>query len=176
MDPEFPLLADALWLDFVNTGRGPHDLLPDLDAYHRWTKACRLPSDAAAMQLPALRRVRLVLEGLAEALVSGRAAAPGAVEMLNDVLRESEGAEQLVREGGSWRLRFQPGVPAVALVAVGRSAAEVLAAPDTLVRHCAGQGCRLLFLDRTPGGTRMFCSDHSCGRGHWVERRRAALT
>ena len=129
MDPEFPLLADALWLDFVNTGRGPHDLLPDLDAYHRWTKACRLPSDAAAMQLPALRRVRLVLEGLAEALV-----------------------------------------------AVGRSAAEVLAAPDTLVRHCAGQGCRLLFLDRTPGGTRMFCSDHACGRGHWVERRRAALT
>ena len=48
-DPEFILLGDALWLDFVNTarGRGPvTDRLPDAAAYHRWTKATRIGSVA----------------------------------------------------------------------------------------------------------------------------------
>ena len=38
--PEFTLLGDAVWLDFVNTARGrtadPPDLLPDAAAFARW--------------------------------------------------------------------------------------------------------------------------------------------
>ena len=38
--PEFTLLGDAVWLDFVNTALGrvpnPPDLLPDATAFARW--------------------------------------------------------------------------------------------------------------------------------------------
>ena len=39
-DPEFTLLGDALWLDFVNTkltAPGNHDLMQDVAASPRWT-------------------------------------------------------------------------------------------------------------------------------------------
>ena len=41
-DPEFLLLGDAVWLDFVNSARGrdpfPPDLLPDIAAFGRWAR------------------------------------------------------------------------------------------------------------------------------------------
>ncbi len=40
-DPEFLLLGDALWLEFVNTVATPSgvaDAIPDAGAYLRWTQ------------------------------------------------------------------------------------------------------------------------------------------
>ena len=60
-DPEFILLGDAVWIDFINTahGRQPDspDGLADPAAYHRWSKAEKLTSDAT--QLPWSEVLRL---------------------------------------------------------------------------------------------------------------------
>ena len=50
-DPDFLLLGDALWLDFVNTAAtapGLSEALPDPGAWLRWTKAVRVESPASA--------------------------------------------------------------------------------------------------------------------------------
>ena len=44
------------------------------------------------------------------------------------------------------------------------SVAEVLTSDDHLyVRQCAGRDCELLFVDRTPGRHRRWCSRKRCG-------------
>ena len=110
-DPEFMLLGDALWLDFVNTADTPpgqRDALPDASAYLRWTKAVRVepPVDRAGFAEARAFRGRLLL--LARALQEGRSPPPSAVEAINARLGALDGREQLVRVGGSWRLRFAP--------------------------------------------------------------------
>jgi predicted RNA-binding Zn ribbon-like protein len=178
MDSEFVLLGDALWLDFVNTTRergARPDAIPDLASYHRWTKACRLPSDADALEFSTIRRVRARLVLLADALADGTPVPSRAISTINQLLHRSEGHEQLVRESGKWLVRFLPGQAPPALVAVARSAAATLAEPEVLIRHCANDACRLLFHDRTPFHDRYWCSPwRSCSEIR-VERRRSAL-
>ncbi|HXI19542.1 MAG TPA: ABATE domain-containing protein, partial [Gemmatimonadales bacterium] len=60
-DPEFLLLGDALWLEFVNTARtppGPRDALADPAAYLRWTKAVRIEPPEVAAAFDEARRLR----------------------------------------------------------------------------------------------------------------------
>ena len=51
-DPEFILLGDAVWLDFVNTARGrspnPPDRLTGPPAWHAWLDALQLPPGTAS--------------------------------------------------------------------------------------------------------------------------------
>ena len=178
MDHEFVLLGDALWLDFVNTAREPGarpDTIPDLAAYHRWTKACRLPSDADALEFASIRRVRARLVLLADALADGTPVPSRAISTINQLLNRSEGHEQLVRESGKWQVRFLPVDAPPALIAVARSAAATLAEPEVLIRHCANDACRLLFHDRTPFHDRYLCSPWRACREIPVERRRSVL-
>jgi predicted RNA-binding Zn ribbon-like protein len=178
MDLEFVLLGDALWLDFVNTAREPGarpDTIPDLAAYHRWTKACRLPSDADALEFSTIRRVRARLVLLAEALAEGTPIPSRVIATINQLLHRSEGHEQLVRESGKWQVRFLPAQAPLALVAVARSAAATLAETEVVIRSCANEACRLLFQDRTAFHDRYWCSPwRSCSEIP-VERRRSAL-
>lgn len=178
MDSEFVLLGDALWLDFVNTAREPGarpDTMPDVAAYHRWTKACRLSSDADALEFSTIRRVRARLMLLADALADGTPVPSRTIATINQLLLRGEGHEQLVRESGRWQVRFQPTEAAPALVAVARSAAATLAESEVLIRHCANDACRLLFQDRTPVHDRYWCSPWRECRDVPVERRRSAL-
>lgn len=175
-DPEFLLLGDTLWLEFVNTAvTPPHasDVLPDPGAYLRWTKAVQVesPGDAAAFQAALALRSRLL--GLAEALEEARTVAPSVIEALNRLLAGLEGREQLVRIGGHWRLRFAPGRPPGALEAIALSAAQTLANPLGRVRRCASQACGLYFLDESANQSRRWCSRSRCGQRGRVERRRS---
>lgn len=178
MDPEFVLLGDALWLDFVNTAPAAahsSDSLPDIDAYDRWIRACRLRPDPARPALAAVRQFRRQLRGLADAMMS-HAPIPSAVAgMLNQLLDARTGHERLVREGGHWQVRFLPHHPPTAQVAIARSAAATLAETGALVRACANPACGLLLLDTTPQHDRHWCSEDRCGHAGGVERRRGAL-
>lgn len=178
MDTEFVLLGDALWLDFVNTAREPGarvDTLPDLAAYHRWTKACRLPSDADAVEFITVRRLRARLVLLADALVEGTPIPSRAITALNQLLNRHQGHEQLVRESGRWHVRFLPARSPAALVAIARSAAAMLAAEDVVLRHCANASCHLLFHDTSPFHDRFWCSPLRPCSSIPVERRRSQL-
>jgi len=173
-DPEFLLLGDALWLEFVNTAGGPRDTLPDSGAYHRWTKAVRVesPGDRAGFDAALLLRRRLV--ALAGALTEKRAPPPSSIEAINRLLVALEGREQLVRIGGRWRLQFGAARPPSAAQAVAQSAAQTLANPLAVVRRCANPDCGLYFADESANQGRRWCSRNRCGQRGRIERRRSS--
>ena len=173
--PEFTLLGDAVWLDFVNSARGrdpsPPDLLPDADAYTRWSHAQEL-DPALDVTFDLVRRFREQLTEMAEALHVGVQPPGRVVATINTHLGRCTGSHQLTRVNGSWRLRFAPSRPLRALEAIARSAAVTLADRAAVVRRCAGETCTLFFTDQTSTGSRRWCDPDTCGRGAVVERRR----
>jgi predicted RNA-binding Zn ribbon-like protein len=126
--PEFTLLGDAVWLDFVNSARGrttsPPDLLPDASAFTRWAHAQRLID------------------------LNGGAPHTAVLEL----------RQQLTRVSGEWRLQFAPAQPLAPLEAIARSAALTLADPKTTVRRCTGETCSLFFADSSPNRSRLWCA------------------
>ena len=176
-DPEFILLGDALWLDFVNTGErrtpGAPDRLPDLAAYHRWAKAQKLTSDANIIPLEKLVDLRTTLAGLAEVLTAGRQAPSSAVEVINEFLAQAAGYFQLIRTQGKWHVQFAPGHSTHASDAIVLSAARSLADTSKKVQRCAGETCTLFFIDDSASQSRKWCSMEACGAENRVERRRS---
>ena len=173
--PEFTLLGDAVWLDFVNSARGrepePPDLLPDTEAWARWSRAQELhPGSDIAMAL--VRGFREQLTALAESLHAGLQPPTAAIIAINTQLTGFSGSHQLTRVNGSWRLRFAPARPLRTLEAIARSAAATLADQAAIVRRCAGETCTLFFTDGTSTGSRRWCDPAVCGRNGRVERRR----
>ncbi|MFN8650705.1 MAG: CGNR zinc finger domain-containing protein [Gemmatimonadales bacterium] len=173
-DPEFLLLGDALWLEFVNTQAGPGraDAIPDPPAWLRWTTALRLEAPRHAADLEAAHRFREKLARLAESLAGRRGPSPSGVEAVNAELAAHPAHEQLVRVGGAWQLRAVSSRPPTALEAIARSAAETLATPSALVRACANPDCGLYLLDASTGQGRHWCSPARCGTTQRPERRR----
>ena len=175
-DPEFILLGDALWLDFVNTARSrTHDRVDRLHApadYHRWTKAEKLVSDADTVPFEDVITARERLTALATSLATGRRPPSASVDALNHALAGMPGRAQVTRSAGRWSIRLAPDDALRALEAVAWSAATTLTDPASAVRLCEGPACDLFFLDRTPGHTRRFCSPAACGQAARVERRR----
>jgi len=178
-DPEFTLLGDACWLDFVNTARGrtasPPDLLPDPAAYHRWTKAQRLMSDVETIPFAEIIGFRRELTRLAESLSKGRQPPASAAVAINRRLAGDAGHEQLIRTAGVWQLRFAPERMPTALEAVARSAAASLADRVRSVRQCAADPCSLFFLDASATQSRRWCSPAECGGRGRIERRRGLV-
>lgn len=176
-DPEFILLGDALWLDFVNTGEGrtPNapDRLPDLAAYHRWAKAEKLASDADIIPFERLVDLRTTLASLADGLAAGRQAPASAVEVINEFLAQTAGYYQLTRTQGKWQVQFTPGHSTRASDAIVLSAARSLADSRKGVHRCVGDGCSLFFIDDSATQSRGWCSSTACGALNRVERRRS---
>jgi len=175
--PEFTLLGDAVWLDFVNSARGrlpsPPDLLPDTAAFTRWAHAQRLIQVNGGATHTAILRFRQQLTALAEALDAGRQPPAGAIAAINAMLAGSTGSHQLTRVGGEWRLWFAPARALAPLEAIARSAAATLADSTLTVRRCASDACSLFFTDSSPHRSRLWCVA-SCGANQRVERRRGA--
>ncbi len=175
-DPEFILLGDALWLDFVNTGEGrtpdAPDRLPDLAAYHRWAKAQKLASDADIIPFHKLADLRTTLSSLADVLATGRQASASAVKVINEFLAQTAGYFQLIRTQGKWHVQFTPGHSTSAIDAIVLSTARSLADTRKKVHRCAGDGCSLFFIDDSATQSRRWCSIESCGARNRAERRR----
>ena len=176
-DPEFILLGDALWLDFVNTGEGrtpdAPDRLPDLAAYHRWAKAQKLASDADIIPFGKLIDLRTTLAVLADVLTSGRQAPASAVEMINEFLAQAAGYFQLIRTQGKWQVQFTPGHSTLASDAIVLSAARSLADTHKVIQRCARDTCSLFFIDDSASQSRTWCSMEACGARNRTERRRS---
>lgn len=177
--PEFTLLGDAVWLDFINTALGrtpdPPDLLPDADAFVRWALAQRLLQLDRPPPFPAVRELRARLTALAQALHAGHQPPAGAIAAINDLLAGCAGSHRLVRVSGEWRLQFAPARPLSPLEAIARSAAATLADRSVVVRRCAGETCSLFLTDGTPTRSRRWCCPTACGASLRVERRRSML-
>lgn len=178
-DDQFILLGDAVWLDFVNTSRGrvtpPPDLLPDFDAWCRWTFTRKLDPGSDSSQFPDIRRVRDHLTLLAQALDADRPPPGGAIAAVNELLAARAGSQQLTRVSGDWRLQFAPSRSSTALETIAWSAAGTLADRLMRVRSCGGTRCSLFFTDDSPSGSRRWCDPQVCGSDMIVERRRGIL-
>lgn len=179
VNDEFILLGDAVWLDFVNTSRGrvapPPDLLPDFDAWLRWTLTRMLDPGNDRSRFPDILRMRDHLTALAEAMNADSPPPGGAIAAVNELLTHRGGSEQLTRVSGEWRIHFTPAQPSTALEIIAWSAAGTIADPLVRVRRCAGRLCSLFFTDDSPAGSRRWCDRQVCGRDVLVERRRGLL-
>jgi predicted RNA-binding Zn ribbon-like protein len=173
-DPEFLLLGDALWLEFVNTARPGADTLPDAASFLRWRRAVQVDHGRGAESFPQVRKFRDQLVALAAALEARRIPPASVIESINSRIAGLEGREQLVRIGGAWRMRFAPGRSPQALEAIAHSVAVTLATPPAAIRLCANRGCGLYLLDDSPNQSRRWCSRARCGQGTRIERRRNA--
>jgi len=180
LQPEFTLLGDAVWLDFVNTARGrvaePPELLPDRAALERWARTQSIDwiqDDAPA--LDEALRFRERLTALAEALHSDLQPPPGSIAAINEQLARNGGHHQLTRISGEWQLRFAPARRPTLLQAIAGSAATGLSDPVLFIRRCAGPTCSLFFTDDSPSQARRWCRAAVCGRQVMVERRRGLL-
>jgi predicted RNA-binding Zn ribbon-like protein len=178
-EPEFTLLGDALWLDFINTARGrspnPTDLLPDETALLRWSEAQRIDLNGGLPPLHVALQLRERLTALAEALDTGLQPPAASIAAINEQLAQGGGCHQLTRISGEWQLRFALEQRPAVLQAIAQSAAASLADSLRFVRRCVGEGCSLFFSDDSPNQSRRWCSVAVCGRQVKVERRRGLL-
>jgi predicted RNA-binding Zn ribbon-like protein len=102
------------------------------------------------------------------------------IEPINEVLRITEGHDELVYADGKWRLEFiaREGGFDWLFAAIARSAAEVLMeGAASNIRICANPSCGLFFCDNSRTHRRRWCSMAVCGNRHKVAsfaRRRAS--
>ena len=174
-----PLIAGRLALDFANTASSAHSLSwDDFIAFLAKAnvvtegRAARLQSlpltepEAVASVLDKILHLRESLLQIFSALVRKKTVQKSLAEPINEILRITEGHDELVLSGQSWRLEYiarEQGLEWL-LAAIARSAAELLVdGPETPVRRCANPRCRLFFYDDSRTHRRRWCSMAVCG-------------
>src|SRR5437879_2347084 len=118
----------------------------------------------------AARLQNALRSGFAAMAAGGRMEAE-ATEVINGILRVTEGHDELVWDEGSWRMEFvaREDSPEWLLAAIGRSAAEIIAdGQNARLRCCANPDCGLLFCDLSRTRKRRWCSMATCGNRHKV--------
>lgn len=179
-----PLIAGKLALDFANLTPASHDLswqefvafLVDSGVVSR-DRGERLdalehaePSAVDAVLLKILR-LRECLRAVFSA-VEQRCEFPVSwATPINEILRVTEGHDELLFQEGRWRLQFlgREGGLEWLLAAIARSAAELVVEGRTApVKRCANPACRLFFYDDSRTRRRRWCSMSTCGNRHKV--------
>jgi predicted RNA-binding Zn ribbon-like protein len=92
-------------------------------------------------------------------------------EPINEILRITEGHDELTLVDGVWRLQFLAREESLdwLLAAIARSGAELLAEGlESPIRRCANPACRLFFYDDSRTHRRRWCSMSVCGNRHKV--------
>jgi predicted RNA-binding Zn ribbon-like protein len=92
-------------------------------------------------------------------------------EPINDILRITEGHDELVQRDGKWQLEFiaREGGLDWLLAAIARSGAELIAeGTGARLRACSNASCGLFFYDTSRTGRRRWCSMATCGNRHKV--------
>lgn len=85
---------------------------------------------------------------------------------INNLLRVTEGHDELVPDEHAWKLRFvaRERHPEWLLTAIARSAAEIISeGPAAPLRRCSNPSCPLFFYDASRTGRRRWCSMKLCG-------------
>lgn len=194
IQPE-PTQEPELFIRFVNTlelSRGePVEHLPDLDRLLAWLRDEGLLSgrgraaesgrlnrdpDEAARRLQRFQRLRDVLRAATRDLVERGDVSPGHLGELNHILRHGLHYHQLRHGGGETRFTVSQVGDRLdqARATIAGSFAHFLAeeGPDRL-RICDNDGCRYVFVDRSPSGRRRWCDMRTCGNQAKVARHRA---
>jgi predicted RNA-binding Zn ribbon-like protein len=184
LNPSNTLVAGRLALDFANTSPSAHDL--SWDEFVSFLVDARLVSEERAARLRPLLlnepqavdavllrilRLRECLRAIFSDLVQGKQYPSSWVEPINEILRITEGHDELISHSGAWSLQFiarENGLEWL-LAAIARSAAELLVeGPSAPVRRCGNPACGLFFYDDSRTHRRRWCSMKTCGNRHKV--------
>lgn len=185
--PPEPSTEGELFLDFANTlhftGGVPDDHVADAASLRAWLRQrslipARTPAGAVAAELPAFHSLRDLVREITARQGAGQRPTASQLRRLNAVLREGIHFHELRLDGDGDGGRFTVGQVGGALpqarAAIAGSLAHYLADHDTdRLRVCANDGCRWLFVDRSPAGRRRWCDMRTCGNRAKVARHRA---
>ena len=125
----------------------------------------------ASRLLTTARRLEDSLQVCFAAMVDHESFSPSAVQPINDVLRVTEGHDELAWQDPQWRLQFVAREDTLEwlLAAVARSAAEIIAEGSSApLRICSNPACGLFFYDTSRTHRRRWCSMARCGNRHKV--------
>jgi predicted RNA-binding Zn ribbon-like protein len=178
------LIGGRLSIDFVNE-LGPSSdfsweellhflLLTRIISSERSAQLLALPQSdpqSAGALLGKAQRLRTFLAEAFEALVDKEAVPRDSVEPINEVLRITEGHDELLQQNGRWGLEFvaREGGLDWLLAAIARSAAELISeGPSAHLRVCSNPSCGLFFYDNSRTRRRRWCSMSLCGNRHKV--------
>ena len=183
-EPSLRLIGGRLAVDFVNivplTGELSWEQLLE------FLESARIVTPERGVELLALNRAdpqaAEFLQRKAQRLATGLRLAFDAVldrqrvvrqwiEPVNEILRITEGHDELVSTGHDWEIQFvaSEGGLEWLLAAVARSAAEIIAeGPRAPLRLCANPRCGLFFYDTSRTHRRRWCSMTVCGNRHKV--------
>ena len=178
------LIAGCLALDFANLVPEAHDL--SWQEFVSFLVNARVVSEDRGQRLELLVRseplavdaVLLKILRLRECLravfaaVEERHEFPRAwVAPINEILRVTEGHDELVPQESRWRMEFiarESGLEWL-LAAIARSAAELIVEGEAApVKRCANPECHLFFYDDSRTRQRRWCSMAVCGNRHKV--------
>ncbi len=193
--PEPP--SDDLWVRYVNTLAFTHDqptdFVPDTDALIAWLRKARLLSErAAGAERAALRddpaeaarrmerfeHLRATLRAMAVEIVEDGQPSRANVRELHHILRHGLHYHQreMSAEGNEYGLaRVGDRLDQARATIAGTLADFVASGPTHRLRICANDGCREVFIDRSPTGRRRWCDMRTCGNQAKVARHRARL-
>lgn len=127
------------------------------------------PQNADALLIKA-QTLHAALHELFGALVRGESVSRDSVRPINQILRITEGHDELVVDHGKWRLEFVAREESLdwLLAAIARSAAEIISEGSTPLRVCSNRQCGLFFYDTSRTHRRRWCSMARCGNRHKV--------
>lgn len=190
-----PTQGDELFVAFANTfaySRGvAEDRLPDTDALLAWLREQRLISDRgrsaeasvlhrdpaeAARRLERFRHLRDVLRAIVARVSAEGRPTPAQLRDLNHILRHGLHYHQLEADLERARYTFAQVGDRLdqARATIASSLARFLADDDpSRLRVCANEGCRWVFVDRSPTARRRWCDMRTCGNQAKVARHRA---
>jgi predicted RNA-binding Zn ribbon-like protein len=177
-------IGGRLGLDFVNElGRSSDFSWDELLDFLLAAKIISAERSAQLLSLPdadprsaggllvKARRLHAALRFAFSAVLRGEPMPRGVAEAINEILRITEGHDELVSEGSRWHIEFvarENGLDWL-LAAVARSGAEILVeAPAAPLRVCSNPGCGLFFYDTSRTHRRRWCSMARCGNRHKV--------
>ena len=178
------LIAGKLSLDFANE-LGPSSdfsweellrflLLTRIISAERSAQLLALPQNdprSAATLLGKAQKLHTSLRLTFSALLRQETLLRDWVEPINEVLRVTEGHDEILQHNGKWGLEFvaREGGLDWLLAAIARSAAELIAeGASARLRVCSNADCRLFFYDTSRTGRRRWCSMSRCGNRHKV--------
>ena len=121
---------------------------------------------SAESLLSKAQRLGSALRRAFDALLHRQRIVQECVEPVNEILRVTEGHEELVPSDHDWKIEFiaREGGLEWLLAAVARSAAEMIAeGPQARLRLCANPRCGLFFYDTSRTRRRRWCSMTACG-------------
>jgi predicted RNA-binding Zn ribbon-like protein len=190
-----PDQAGELFISFGNTLEFSRNRaiehLPDADALLAWLRERKLISgrgyaaeltrlrrdpEETARRLERFRHLREVLHAVAAEVTERGHPTIDQLRLLNHILRHGLHYHQLAMDPDGTRYTFAQVGDRLdqARATVASSLAQFLAddAPSRL-RVCANDGCRYLFIDRSPTGRRRWCDMRTCGNQAKVARHRA---